>query len=43
MPGILYQHHAEMLMTGDDPKALLDRLAAARLPDASKWMARGRP
>jgi len=33
--------HRSMLITDTDPAALLDRMAAAPLPDVSKWMAPG--
>ena len=33
--------HRLMLITGENPDALLDQLSTARLPEVSKWMAPG--
>jgi len=35
--------HRSMLISGDDPETLLDRLGKAQLPEVSKWVGLGKP
>ncbi|MFN7087876.1 MAG: TIGR00730 family Rossman fold protein [Burkholderiales bacterium] len=37
----LKPEHRAMVLTGDDPAALIDSLKSCRLPEVSKWIGRG--